>query len=91
MLTAGRGHFYCGARADQQSDRKNTRIKHNNAGGDKGKEEGTSVTGAVATKLRTIACKLRGLSTMDGLRTVRLRNEDFFIQSNFVSGVCAHT
>ena len=47
---------------------------------------GTGAIGTVATKSRTIACKLRGLSTMDGLRTVRLRNEGFFVQNNFVSG-----
>ena len=38
--------------------------------------EGTSVMGAVVTKLWMITYELKGLSTMEGLWTVRLCSED---------------
>src|SRR6266436_2388042 len=73
---ASEGHFYCDTCADQQSDCKNTKVKHKNAGGDKGMGEGTSITGAVVTKLQTIAYELKGLLTMEGLWMVRLCSKD---------------
>ncbi len=69
-------NFLPTAHANQQSDGKNTKVKHKNAGGDKGMGEGTSVTGAVVTKLQTIAYKLKGLLTMEGLWMVRLCSKD---------------
>ena len=71
----GEGHFYFNTHADQQSDCKIQKVKHKNIGRDQGMEEGTSIMGAVATKLWTIACKLKGLSTMEGLWMVRLHSE----------------
>src|SRR5258708_9571152 len=73
---ASKGHFYCNACTDQQSDCKNTEVKHKYIGRDQGMEEGTSVTGVVVTRLWTITCKLKGLSTMEGLQMVRLHSKD---------------
>src|SRR5258708_3583493 len=89
---AGEGHFYCDAHANQQSDHKNTKVKHKNAGRDKGMGEGTSIMGAVATKLQTITYELKGLLTMEGLWTVRLHSEDCssLRVASCLESVCTH-